>query len=256
MPFTLAHPAAVLPLRRIRILHTAPLIIGALTPDLPYFVPGKIGRWFPDTHTFLGSFVMDVPLGFAVLLCAFLLRGPLTALMSARARTLCLGALERFRTRPLEWVLAPLSILIGVWTHLGWDSFTHTGGWMVGRVPALRAPVSLGFYTGEVCHVLQYVSSVIGLTVLAIWYTRLPTPSLDPSAERTTRLSSGVVLLLVAVAALTIGGLQASQGAHEQSVYRVIFLMLTRPIAWFTVLYLAAGTVVTLGRKTEPEFQS
>ncbi|MGH8269395.1 MAG: DUF4184 family protein, partial [Steroidobacteraceae bacterium] len=30
MPFTLAHPAAVLPLRRIGLLRTVPLVIGAM----------------------------------------------------------------------------------------------------------------------------------------------------------------------------------------------------------------------------------
>jgi hypothetical protein len=39
MPFTLAHPAAILPLRGWRYLRTAPLILGAMAPDLPYFLP-------------------------------------------------------------------------------------------------------------------------------------------------------------------------------------------------------------------------
>ena len=57
MPFTLAHPAAILPLRGIRYLRTAPLIIGALMPDLPYYVPGKAAcTWHPETHSIAGSF--------------------------------------------------------------------------------------------------------------------------------------------------------------------------------------------------------
>ncbi len=61
-----------------------------------------------------------------------------------------------------------------MWTHLLWDSFTHNDGWMVHRMSALSAPVVIGSYNGTVCHVLQYVSSVIGLAVLAWWYCRLP----------------------------------------------------------------------------------
>ena len=51
MPFTLAHPAAILPLRS-RYLHTMPLILGAMTPDLPYYAPGNLARFVPETHEF------------------------------------------------------------------------------------------------------------------------------------------------------------------------------------------------------------
>ncbi|MGH8296134.1 MAG: DUF4184 family protein, partial [Steroidobacteraceae bacterium] len=53
MPFTLAHPAAVLPLRRAPLLRTVPLIIGSMTPDVPYFLPWRIAKYIPQgaTHT-------------------------------------------------------------------------------------------------------------------------------------------------------------------------------------------------------------
>ena len=258
MPFTLAHPAAVLPLRRFRYLQTAPLIIGSLTPDLPYYVPARYGHAvLHETHTFFGSFAVDVPLGFALFAGMFLLRRSLTALMSARARAVCLQALQRFKDRPWQWALAPLSILLGVWTHIAWDSFTHSDGWMVRRVAALSAPISFGWYTGEVSHVLQYVSSAVGLTVLAIWYWRLPAPALEPATARAVRWAGWRVLLLVVAAAILIGGFQAVQSAvHAQSIYRVLFLLLTRMLAWFAVLYLVAGTLVVLSRRAEPQFQS
>jgi len=256
MPFTLAHPAAVVPLRRLRYLQTVPLIIGSLTPDLPYYVPARYGHAvLPETHTFFGSFAVDVPVGFALFAGMFLLRRSLTALMSARARSLCLAALQRFIDRPWQWALAPFSVLLGAWTHIAWDSFTHSDGWMVRRVPALSAPISFGWYTGELCHVLQYVSSAVGLTVLAVWYWRLPTPAPEPISA--VRWSGWRVLLLVVAAAILIGGFQAVQSAvHVQSIYRVLYLLLTRTLAWFAVLYLAAGTLVMLSRRAEPEFQS
>src|SRR2546430_10023757 len=133
MPFTLAHPAAILPLRGLRYLRTAPLIIGAMIPDLPYYVPARFGHFGPETHSVTGSFTTCMVLGYATLGCVFLLRRPLTALLSPRARWLCLVALAPFSRRPLEWALAGVSIILGVWTHLLWDSFTHTDGWMVDR---------------------------------------------------------------------------------------------------------------------------
>src|SRR6202521_4727614 len=162
MPFTLAHPPVVLPPRGLRYLRPVALIIGAMTPDLPYYVPARFGLIGPETHSVTGSFTTCVVLGYVALACVFLLRRPLTALLSARARWLCLTALAPFR-RPLEWALAPVSIILGVWTHLLWDSFTHNDGWIVRRVAVLSAPLSFGWYSGTVCHVLQYLSSVFGL---------------------------------------------------------------------------------------------
>src|SRR6202140_3344284 len=143
MPFTLAHPAAILPLRGLRYLPTVPLIIGAMTPDLPYYVPVRFGLIRPETHSVTGSFTTCLLLGYAALGCVFLLRRPLTALLSARASRKCLTSCGPFR-RPVEWALAPLSIILGVWTHLQRDSFTRYVGWMVTPVAVLSCLVTFG----------------------------------------------------------------------------------------------------------------
>ena len=197
------------------------------------------------------SFTIDLALGYALLAGLVVLQRPLTALLSARAHALCLRALLPFR-RPIEWAFAAPAILLGVWTHLLWDSFTHTDGWMVHRVEILSAPLVLGPYNGTVCHALQYLSSAVGLCVLVLWYGRLPTPAgtFSPGAPRST---SGPVLLLVTAAALLIGGVQGSEHfAHTHNVYRTIVVLLTRTLAWFAMLYLAAGIVLTLEHGVQP----
>jgi Domain of unknown function (DUF4184) len=250
MPFTLAHPAAVLPLRGLRYLRTAPLILGAMIPDVPYYVPGS-HRLTPDTHSAVGAFTTDLLLGYAALVTVFVLRAPLTALLPARARWLCLNALAPF-TRGREWAFAPLAILVGVWTHLLWDSFTHSDGWMVHRVAALSAPVTIGPYSGQLCHVLQYVSSAFGLIVMAVWYARLRTPRPSAAAPGAARSPVGPVLVLVVVAATLIGSVQAVEHFNRwHSFYLTIDILLTRSLAWFAVLYLVAGTIVTLEQAHE-----
>jgi len=247
MPFTLAHPAAILPLRGLQYLRTAPLVIGAMIPDLPYYVPGRFNVLRLETHSVTGSFTICLALGYAALGAVYLLRRPLTALLSPRAHWVCLRALAPFRRRPLEWALASVSILIGVWTHLLWDSFTHNDGWIVRRVAVLGAPVTIAGYHTTVCHVLQYVSSAIGLGALAVWYSRLPAPraaAADPGAPRS---AVGPALVLVSAAAILIGGVQATQAFTQAPViYRTLDTFLTHSLAWFAVLYLVAGTVVTL----------
>ena len=255
MPFTFAHPAAVLPLRRrFKWFPTVPLIVGSVTPDLPYFVPGRINRVMLDTHTVWSSFTVDIPIGMAVLLFGFLFRRPLVALLSPRARALCLQAVEHFKNQPLHWLFAPVGVLIGTWTHLLWDSFTHDNGWMVKRFVVLSSPITLGDYTGSLCHILQYVSSVAGLAILAVWYLRLPTPAIEPRAVGSLSSATRTVLLaLVCLAAAAIGGYKAAVMEIEgYSHYRVIYILLTRSIAWFAFLYLVTGLFVSFTRKPEP----
>jgi len=253
MPFTFAHPAAILPLRRSRFLQTVPLIIGSLVPDVPYFFPGRFGRAFPDTHTLYGSVFTCLPLGMALLVLTLLLREPLTVLLGARARWICLRSIERFNARPLHWPIALLSIPIGSWTHIAWDSFTHQTGWTAMRVAALSAPVSVFGWDTATSHLLQYVSSVFGLVMLAIWFRslvlRVPeTVTWDQSRPRARWL----VLAMIAFASLLIGVSRAYLAWHTSSYYHLGFLLLTRTIGWFVVLYLAAGLVTLLSRRLEP----
>jgi hypothetical protein len=252
MPFTFAHPAAILPLRRSRFLQTVPLIIGSLVPDVPYFFPTRFGRAFPDTHTLYGSFSMCLPLGMALLILTVLLREPLTVLLGARARWICLRSIERFIARPLHWPMALLSILIGAWTHIAWDSFTHQSGWTTVRVAALSAPVSLFGWETATSHLLQYVSSVFGLVVLAIWFRRLVlrVPLCDGQARPR---ASWFVLAMISCVSLLIGILRTYLGWNDSTYYHLGFLLLTRTISSFVVLYFAAGVVTLLSRRLEPE---
>ena len=232
MPFTFAHPAAILPLRRSRFLQTVPLIIGSMVPDAPYFFPWGVARYLLETHTLSSSFLVDVPLGMAFLIATLLLKEPLTILLGARARYTCLRSIERFHERPLHWPIALFSILIGAWTHIAWDSVTHQTGWTAERVAALSAPVSIFGWDTETSHLLQYLSSVFGLVVLALWFVSLlkRVPRVLPQI-RHVRAPSGGCSRLIALASLAIGGSRAWlawQTGAAVTYYRVAYLLLTR----------------------------
>ncbi len=251
MPFTLAHPAAILPLRGFARLRTAPLIIGAMVPDLPDYLPGGAVRYVRLTHAFANSYTIDLLLGYAALGTLVVLQRPLTALLWPRARALCLGAVEPFR-QLAAWAWAAPALLLGVWTHLAWDSFTHPEGWIVLRVAALSDALVVGSYRAPVYHALQYASSIFGLCVLILWYARLPAPRAS-DAERAARSPAGPVLLLIVAAAALIGGVLAvQQFAHERSVYHTLDIFCTDAVKWFAVLYLTAGLVLTPGQRGVP----
>ncbi|MEA3178736.1 MAG: hypothetical protein QOI59_2259 [Gammaproteobacteria bacterium] len=255
MPFTFAHPAAILPLRRSRFLQTVPLIIGSMVPDAPYFFPWRVAKYFFETHTLSASFLVDVPLGMAFLVATLLLKEPLTILLPVRARWTCLRSIERFYARPLHWPIALFSILIGAWTHIAWDSVTHQTGWTAERVAALSAPVSIFGWDTETSHLLQYLSSVFGLVVLALWFrSLLKRVPATVTTDQSRPPAQWWLLGLIAFASVLIGISRAwpAWQLGSSSYYRLAYLLLTRTIGWFVALYLTAGIIVLLSRRRRP----
>ncbi|WP_419707091.1 DUF4184 family protein [Promicromonospora sp. NFX87] len=180
MPFTLSHPAAVLPLLR-RPFSAAALVAGALAPDLPYFarstpVPVGAQSWYEPymnattSHTLLGALTVSLPYAVALWGLFLVARRPVGSLLPAPA-----GARSPERDsggagallRRAGWVL--LSLLIGIATHLVWDSFTHSDGWVVMHVSFLSTPLA-----GDLswARALQHVSTVGGLVVIAVYLWR------------------------------------------------------------------------------------
>ncbi|WP_030903796.1 DUF4184 family protein [Streptosporangium amethystogenes] len=159
MPFTLSHAVAILPLRRW--LPPSALAVGAMVPDLPYYLPLPFSS--NTTHGWPGALLVTLPVGVAVLVVfQWLLRAPLTALAPE-------GVRDRLPDRaPLgNGVAVSAALLAGVATHLVWDGFTQVGGFAVVHWPAMRVSV-VGAH--RVFNVVMYVSSLGGLVVLAGWF--------------------------------------------------------------------------------------
>lgn len=165
MPFTLSHVAAVLPLRRGRAsrwaLPAAPLVLGSMAPDLVMFLGQPALR--STSHSLVGSVTVDLPLvAVTWLLWVHLLRDPVRQLLpgvGARWRPARPGPRSE---RLARWLAAAL---VGIATHLLWDSFTHRDGWTVRNVAALQSRV----LDVRIADWLQLGSSVLGLLVLAWW---------------------------------------------------------------------------------------
>jgi hypothetical protein len=190
MPFTLSHAAAALPFRRTPLIMSA-LVIGCFAPDFEYFIPFEHHSAFG--HTLPGVFILDLPLSLALLwLFHRYAKEPLAACLpaSARARlqlgprTLSINALSRF-------ALVVVSILVGVATHILWDSFTHSGHWLGHEFPFLNGQVSLPLFGSRPWFgILQYFSSAFGIVVLLLWaihWYRNATPVSANSSRRFVR---------------------------------------------------------------------
>lgn len=171
MPLTIAHPAAVVPLRNSGLPFSA-LLVGSLAPDLEYLFhlspTGQFG------HTIPGLFLFCIPIGLLSLLIFHWIWSPPSDVLMNRAGS-------KFSFLPFShFGLICLSILIGAISHLVWDSLTHSYGWMVQRVSPLRMPLmETPWGTLRLFKVLQHSSTALGLAILGILL--LPTLRALPS---------------------------------------------------------------------------
>jgi hypothetical protein len=171
MPFPLAHPAAVLQLRRLCPSHLSfpALMIGSLTPDMGYL--SEHFRLAEVSHRlFPGSFCFCLPVGFLMLVAFYLVRSHAVRLLPARYRHEMLLLCERPAGSPV-WIV--VSLLIGAWTHIFLDSITHQDGWLVTHLAFLRSSLPwLGHRSLGVYEVLYYTCTFLGVAWLAIHYLR------------------------------------------------------------------------------------
>ncbi|WP_377272503.1 DUF4184 family protein [Peterkaempfera sp. SMS 1(5)a] len=219
MPFTLSHPAAVLPfLRHGRArgpFVACALVAGSMAPDVPYFADSLVHGAFgygTATHRLWAVPTLDVAIA-AVLAAGWhgLLREPLAALLPEPwgAAVDELTRRRRSGVRPPDVGWFALSACLGAATHVGWDSFTHHDRAGVRLLPVLNETVA-----GQpLHHWLQYGGSAVALVWLAGWAvatTRRATASkgIDGSGagRRRLRLSararSGALALTAAAAAV------------------------------------------------------
>jgi hypothetical protein len=133
MPFTLAHPAVILPIARGRMVASA-LVAGSMAPDLTYYVSLPV---IDPSHTLLtrthhtSSLLWLDPLIGLALLAVFqlLLKRPLVALLPETAGERVWPFAERFvwrRAEAVGWIV--LSVAIGAATHVGWDRLGEVFG--------------------------------------------------------------------------------------------------------------------------------
>jgi hypothetical protein len=230
MPFPVAHPAAVLPLRRYcpRYLSFPALIIGTLSPDFGYVFGHLQVDWF--SHRFwAGSFGFCLPMGLLVVWVFYLVRTPLLEILPGCYK-------ELFRPHNLEsgmfgfrpsgffrpsdfgfriWscLVLPVSVLIGAWTHDLLDSLSHPDGWLVEHIPALRHPVFwLGATGVPACEILYGGFTFFGAAWLAGCYLRwLGQATGSPALCRlATRWSCALLFGAATLALATVG-----RGGHQ-----------------------------------------
>jgi len=171
MPFTLSHAAAVLPIIHKKRLfwNTPALVLGSMAPDFEYFIRLRPAQIYG--HQGWSVLWFNVPL---VLLGVFLwekvLKEPTLQHIPA---SLSRYIQSRQCPRPhlpvaLKIGIMFYSAILGIGSHLFWDSFTHFNADLL----SLQSFFYLGFWRLPIYKILQYGSSVFGLLILS-WYLYL-----------------------------------------------------------------------------------
>jgi hypothetical protein len=250
MPFTLAHPAVVLPLHARWRAGFWGLVAGSLGPDIPYFLPSRIGEALPKTHTVLGAATVAAPLALLLLVVVVAGRRVLVAPLWGAFRSSVEATLGGILRQPSAWLHLIPAAIIGAEIHLLWDSFTHKEGWMVLHLPALVHDVSpVAGHPLKLFRALQYVSSVLGMVAILAWCrarltrdTGGPAGAAGPAGWRPWALGSLAVIALTAA-----GGAVLTPSPHT-----VQYVAATTAVGTFSVLYVLLGTFATAWRREPP----
>jgi len=205
MPFTVSHAAAVLPFRKLNLVWSA-FIVGSMAPDFPYVIGNTDYRGVG--HHFPGIIVFTIPAAFAALwLFHNLIKRPVIGLLPTGMQARLRGHVGEFKFGGRSRFFAILAaVLLGIATHVIWDSFTHAFTWpwqhfrwlhqrvripLVGAIPGYSA--------------LQYVSTIGGILALAVWiwrWYRKAVPVADSGVPpRQSRFGLAIAMFVIAGAA-------------------------------------------------------
>ncbi len=212
MPWTFAHPAAIVPLRRFflddRLI--VGLAMGSLVPDLAYYVLGQeAGRLGTLAHSLNGWWLLDAPVGACLSWLFIMGRTRLAAPLPQPYRRALLALRPGRWADARLWAWLMLASGMGAATHLLWDAFTHASGFFVQHWPLLRR--ELGLLDGRpwlLFNALQHLSTLFGLGVLwrlhARWRRLQGAPAAVAPDGRSACLLGAVLLSAVFGALLTM----------------------------------------------------
>jgi hypothetical protein len=198
MPFTLAHPAIILPLSQSKRFSLTALIAGSMVPDFEFFFQMRevenIG------HHWMGIILFDVPV--ALVFCFFfhgLLRNLLIANLPTCYRNRFIQHLNfnwnRFAAEN-KWKLI-CSVFIGVLTHILWDGVTHNNGLFVMLLPVLNAKIQILYFQLPVYFLLQMLFSLSGMFLMLFAVHQLPIQNRNVTADENNKMYWPMLLFIL-----------------------------------------------------------
>ena len=217
MPFTFSHPALVLPLKFLprQWFSMTGLIIGSLTPDFEYFIRMRIQSDY--SHTIGGLFWFDLPLGIII---AFIFHDIIRDSLFDNLPIFLKSRFTPFKQFnwnqyfKSHWFIVSVSILIGAFSHIFWDGFTHEHGYFVKTIPILSQTTELFARQIPILKIIQHTSTFLGGLLIAIFILKLPKEKNIKRKINRNYWAIFIVLTIIIVAVRLITGLNYKLYGH------------------------------------------
>lgn len=175
MPFTIAHPAVILPLCKNKKFSSTALFAGSMVPDFEFFF--QLREVENIGHHWYGIFFFDLPVA---ILLTYIFHGLLRDVWIAHLPSSIKGRFivaSKFNWHAylMKYPLRVfISLIVGIASHLLWDGFTHHDGFFVLGIPFLLEKTGWNFLNIHFYFLLQLVFSVIGLIVVLLGIYMMP----------------------------------------------------------------------------------
>ncbi|MGO4110884.1 DUF4184 family protein [Paenibacillus sp. YAF4_2] len=170
MPYTLAHPLYAFPIKYLnrKVFSMTGLVLGSMGPDIEYFI--FLAPHQTIGHTIQGLFMQVIPLCVLLgLLFHYVVKKPLAMHLPSlfQLDKRAFNLLNRWdMTTFRAWLIYLLSVVIGFYTHILVDAFTHERGYFVYHLDVLSHQTDLLHL--PVYKLLQYSFSLLGMFVIFI----------------------------------------------------------------------------------------
>jgi hypothetical protein len=224
-----------------------------MSPDFGYYL--RRFEIASVAHGFIGTLTVCLPSGMVALTLFYLWRKPLCYLLPEPHRSPLTALTEKPPIlRPSTIFSACASVLIGAWTHVVWDSFTHKGGWTAQRVPALEMQLfQIGHAPIVLCYALQQLSTFGGGALLASayirWLRRQP-PEKPNRIEAFTDRQRYLLLAALSFVALVVAIPPAWSMARALTGFEAFRVFVFRTGVYATALGLPLFTIASLALYT------
>lgn len=255
MPFPLAHPAVVLPLRHVRWLSLSAMMIGCLTPDISYGLrSGSLPRM---AHSFAGTFWFCLPVGLLAYLLFLTIRAPLARCLPAPHRQAIIPLCQR---RP-SWVAISISLWIGACSHILLDALTHESQMLVPHLVGFRNEIAAIERKGiRFSQLLWFAFSFLGVAALIFAYARLLRKQTGSwswfDSREKLRYTAWIALVLVPLLIVMIGF--ENPVHHWPWRYRLEYFVYHTLAMYFVVLgalILLLGIILRLSQLLVPRLR-
>ncbi|MDR6967106.1 magnesium-transporting ATPase (P-type) [Flavobacterium arsenatis] len=156
------------------------LVVGSMIPDFEYFLRMKLQSNY--SHTLEGVFWFDLPLGILASFAFhnFVKKSFIDNLpLFLKSRFSIFKAFDWNAYFIKNWLIICISILIGAFSHLLWDSFTHYDGYFVNKFPILQDSVLFLNLEMPILKIAQHASTFLGAILIFVVIIKMPTQEIQ-----------------------------------------------------------------------------